>query len=118
MKHMKQFLIILTVSFLGEALHALLPLPLPASIYGLLIMLFSLQTGIIPLDSVKNTSMFLIEIMPIMFIPAAVELLDSWNVLAAILIPVLVITLVSTILVMAVSGRITQAVMNAGGTKK
>ena len=30
MKYIKQFSIILLISFLGEALHALLPLPIPA----------------------------------------------------------------------------------------
>ena len=52
--------------------------------------------------------MFLIEIMPVMFIPAAVGLLDSWGVLGSMLVPFIVITLVSTILVMVITGRVTQ----------
>ena len=54
---------------------------------------------------------FMIEIMPVMFIPAGVGLLESWGELKAVLVPVLVITLVSTIVVMIVSGRVTQAVI-------
>ena len=50
MKYIKQFSIIITVSFLGEVLHALLPLPIPASIYGLLLMLAGLCCHIIPMD--------------------------------------------------------------------
>ena len=72
MKYIKQFSIIITVSFLGEVLHALLPLPIPASIYGLLLMLAGLCCHIIPMDGVKETGKFLVEVMPLMFIPAAV----------------------------------------------
>ena len=77
MRYLKQFTIILFVSFLGETLHYLIPLPVPASIYGLLLMLAALCTGVIKLASVREAGKFLIDIMPVMFIPAAVGLLDS-----------------------------------------
>lgn len=111
MKYFRQFCIIIVISFLGEACHFLLPLPIPASIYGLLLMLAALCTHLIPLDSVKDAGKFLIDIMPVMFIPAAVGLLESWGVLRPMLIPLLVIVPVTTILVMVVSGRVTQWVI-------
>ena len=111
MKFVKQFLIILGISFAGEALKFLLPFPIPASIYGMVILLIGLLSGFIPLSSVKEAGTFLIEIMPVMFIPAGVGLMESWGELKAVLVPVLVITLVSTIVVMVVSGRVTQAVI-------
>ncbi len=58
MKYFKQFGVILTVSFLGEVLHAVLPLPVPASIYGLVLMLIALMTGIIPLAKVQGCRQF------------------------------------------------------------
>ena len=105
MKYIKQFVIILTVSFLGEVLRAVLPLPVPASIYGLLLMLLALCTGVIPLDSVRETGRFLIEIMPLMFIPAAVGLIESWDKISPIVFELIVITAVSTVLVMVLSGK-------------
>lgn len=114
MRFIKQFSIILVISLIGEILHSSIPLPIPASIYGLLLMLAGLCTKIIPLDSVKETSFFLIDIMPLMFIPAAVGLLDSWGLLRPILIPFLVITIVSTIVVMAMTGKVTQYFINSG----
>lgn len=111
MKYMKEFGIILAVTFLGEIVKALIPLQIPASIYGLVIMLVLLETKILPLEAVHNTGKFLIEIMPMMFIPAAVGLLEAWGVLRDIFIPVLLITAVSTVAVMAVTGRVTQFVL-------
>ena len=105
MKYLKQFSIILFISLLGEILHSIVPLPMPASIYGLAILFTALSTGIIPLEEVR----FLIEVMPLMFIPAAVGLLGAYHTLMPVLVPYAVITLVSTLLVMLVAGRVTQA---------
>lgn len=111
MKFMKQFGIILTVTFLGEVLRYIIPLPIPASIYGLILMLIALKVKIIPLSSVRDAGRFLIEIMPMMFIPAAAGLLTTWDSLKGICVPVIIITVVSTVIVMAVVGRVTQFVI-------
>ena len=111
MKYLKQFGIILILSFAGELLNLLIPLPIPASIWGFALMFVCLQTGFLKLDYVKDTAIFLIEIMPLMFIPAAVGLMESWGIIRAKIIPYLVITVLSTCLVMAAAGKITQAVI-------
>ncbi|WP_313184607.1 CidA/LrgA family protein [Lacrimispora sp.] len=111
MKYIRQFTIILFISLAGEIIHLLVPLPVPASIYGLLVMLIGLRKKWIPLEAVEEVSIFLIDIMPLMFIPAAVGLLDSWGILRPILVPFLVITLLSTIIVMIITGKVTQLFM-------
>ena len=118
MKFMKQFGIILAVTFLGEALKYVIPLPIPASIYGLVLMLLALCTGILKLDQVKEAATFLIEIMPMMFIPAGVGLMESWGDLSSMLVEVIVITIVSTVLVMGVSGKVTELVLKRSAQKK
>lgn len=112
MKYLRQFVIILGVSFLGEVLRVILPLPIPASVYGLICMLILLKSGILKVGQVKEVSKFLIEIMPVMFVPAAVGLMESWSSLREVLIPVAIITAVTTVLVMAVTGKVTQGMMN------
>lgn len=111
LKLLRQFLIVLLLSLVGEGLHALLPLPVPASVYGLVLMLLCLCTGILRLDQVERASDFLIEIMPVMFVPAAVGLTESWEQLRGVLVPVLVIMVLTTVLVMVVTGHVTQFVM-------
>ena len=56
MKHFSEISLIATVSFIGELLHYLIPLPVPSSIYGLLLMLLLLVTHIVKLDHVKTTA--------------------------------------------------------------
>ncbi len=117
MKYLLQSGIILFVSFLGEMLHRFIPFPVPASVYGLLLMLMALYTGILKLHQVRETAAFLIEIMPVMFIPAAVGLLDAWSALRPIWLPVSVITVLTTIAVMAVTGQVTQLMIRRGKKK-
>lgn len=111
MKYIFQFLRILAFCFLGEILHALLPLPIPASIYGLALLLVALKAGVVKLEQVKEVSAFLIAIFPLLFIPGAVGIMDLGEVLARLWLPaVLAISLV-TVLVTAAAGRVTQAVI-------
>ena len=108
MKYVRQFMLILMISFCGELLKCLLPLPIPASVYGFVLLFAGLMTGMIKLDMVKDAAKFLIEIMPLMFIPAGVGLMSSFSVLRPVLVPVCVITLVTVITVMVVTGRCSQ----------
>lgn len=117
MKFLRQFMIILLLSFLGEVLKMFIPLPIPASVYGLVLMLLCLVTGILKTSQVKEAAFFLIEIMPVMFIPAAAGLIDSWKVLQPLLLPILVITVVITIFVMVVTGKIAQIIAQKRGIK-
>lgn len=118
MKYLKQFCIILFISFLGEMLHILIPLPIPASVYGLVLMLLSLCTGILKLAQVRETADFLIEIMPVMFIPAAVGLMDSWPALRSVWLPVVVVTILTTIIVMVATGWVTQYMIRRNPHRK
>ena len=111
MKFLKQFLIILVITFMGEGLKYLLPLPIPASIYGMVLLFLALMTRIVKLESVRDAGKFLIEIMPVMFIPAGVGLLTAWGVLKPVCVPIIVITVITTVVVMVVTGRVTQTVI-------
>lgn len=117
MKYIKQTGIILLISFAGELLHYFIPLPVPASIYGLVIMLVLLISGILKPNAVRETSSFLIEIMPLMFIPAATGIMNSWNIIRPQLIPYILLIVVSLVTVMAVSGLVTQTVIRKGRIK-
>ncbi len=118
MKYLKQFLIILAISLLGEVLKELLPLPIPASIYGMVFLFILLLTGVIKLDQVKDAGKFLIEIMPVMFIPAGVGLMSSWNVLKPVLVPVSIITIITIFTVMGATGIVSQIVIRKDKSKE
>lgn len=115
MKYIIQLVIIFTITFLGEVLYRFIPLPIPASIYGLLLMLLCLKTKIVKLEQVKVTGNFLLDIMPVMFMPAAVGLVTIWKDIVHIVIPVLIITLLTTVIVMAATGKMTDFILKKDG---
>ena len=111
MKILSQIAIILSISLSGEVLAAALPLPIPASIYGIVILFALLESRLLSVDAIRETSSFLIAVMSMLFIPAAVGLMDSFDLLRSRLAAYIVIMAVSTVVVMVVSGRCAQTII-------
>lgn len=107
MKYIKQFLWILAFCFIGEALNALISLPIPAAVYGLLLMFLALCTEFLKLEAVKETADFLISVMPVLFVAPAVKILEYWGLIGPYIGPILIILVGSTVIIFAVSGAIT-----------
>jgi len=117
MKYLLQLLWILLLSFLGECLHLLIPLPVPASIYGMVLLFAALSLRIIRPEQIRETGHFLVEIMGVLFICPAVGLLDCLDVVKGNAAAICVITLVSLVLVFLVSGWVTQLLMKKRGAE-
>jgi len=118
MKYVKQVLIILAFTALGELLAAVIPFPIPAAIYGIVLMLIALGSGILKTSMVKEVSSFLTGIMPILFVPPAVRILEYWGIVGPNLAAIAIIAVSTTFLVFAVSGLVTQWVMKKKGGKE
>lgn len=83
-------------------------MPIPASIWGLLLLFAALCTRLVDLSDIFETGEFLLAIMPIMFIAPAVNILDLWDAIAENLLGIIIIMTVSTVIVFAVAGGVTQ----------
>lgn len=114
MKYVIQFLIIAAFAFIGELLHWFIPLPIPASIYGIVLLFIALELKWVKVSDIREVSSFLIAVMPIMFIPAAAGLMESWGAVKSSVWEYALITIVSTFVVMGVSGAVTQFVIRRG----
>ena len=111
MKYVKEIMWIIAFTFLGELLNTLLPLPVPAGVYGMILLLIALVTGIVKLPEVEGAGNFLLDTMTMMFIPAAVGIMSAIDILLPVLLPYLVIIVVSTVLVMIVTGLTATAIL-------
>lgn len=117
MKYVFQFLRIMVFAFIGELLNYFIPLPIPASIYGIVLLFIALELKIVKVSDIRETSSFLIAIMPLMFLPPAVGVIESWILIKQSWFPYIVVTFVSTVFVMVVSGRVTQWFIRKGNSK-
>ena len=118
MKYLFQFLIIVAISFMGELLHYVIALPIPASIYGIILLFAALQLGWIKVRQIREVSTWLIAIMPALLIPSAVGLVKSWDILSQSLVKYSVITFVSTLVVMGLTGLATQYAIRQSKNKE
>ena len=118
MKFLIQFMIIIAFSFLGELLHYILPLPIPASIYGIVLLFVALELKWVKVKDIRETSSFLIAVMPVMSTPAAVGLIDSWKSIGNSWLVYIIVTVLTTFVVMGVSGWITQFVIQRNKVQK
>ena len=112
MKYLYQLSIILSFSVIGEILHYFIPLPIPAGIYGVILLFAAMKTGVVNYRHVKDTGHFLLNTMLIMFVPAGVGITQVWDVIRPSLIQYVLTAALSTVIVMAVSGRVAQLVID------
>ena len=112
MQYIFQLLVILGASFLGEICNLLLPLPIPASVYGLVLLFAALMMGVIKLENVEKVATFLIATMSIYFIAPSVSLMTVIADYVDSLLGIVVICCVSTVLVMVVTGKVSQLLMS------
>ena len=112
LKYLKQFLLIMLFSFLGELCRYLIPYPIPASIYGMLLMFGALSLKIVKLDNIREGGYFLTSCLPVLFVAPVVNLMDCWDRIRDNWLAVSLIVVVSTLVTFGVSGMVTQWFMN------
>lgn len=114
MKYIIQILIIGTITLIGEVCNQLIPLPIPASVYGMLLLFFCLMTRMIKPEQIEETADWLLFIMPVLFVSPGVSIVAGTQDLAGNIVGILTITLVTTVVVMIITGVTAQAVIRAG----
>ena len=118
MKYLSQFLIILGFTLTGEALQRIIPLPIPASVYGLTLLFLALCLKLVKVEQVKQTGAFLTSILPILFVSPAVNIVDDWALIRNDLLPIVLIMVGSTVLTFGIGGRVAQWMLRKGGERK
>lgn len=109
MKYLTQFLIIMGFTLLGEVLQRIVPLPIPASVYGIALLFTALCLKLLRVEQVKETGAFLSSILPLLFVSPAVGIVEDWGLIRDDLLAILLLLIGTTVLTFGVSGRVTQA---------
>lgn len=115
MKYLYQAGIIFLFTFLGEALAKLIPFPIPAAIWGLLLLFLALCVKLIKVEQIRECVGFLTALLPVLFVAPTVNLMEQAKALIGNLPAVIVIVLLSTALTFFISGRVTQRLCRKEG---
>ena len=117
MKYVFQLMLILTISLAGELLYALLPLPVPASIYGLVILFVLLLTKRIKLEQVEETADFLMSIMPLFFIESTVKTMNAYGLIKGKIPALVLASFLSFAAVIVITGLTAQGIIRLKNRK-
>ena len=117
MRYLLQAVIIAAVTFAAELIKYFVPLPVPASIYGLLLLFALLKSGILKLEQIEDVGNLLLELMPLLLVPASVSVLTALDAIQRVLLPVLVMGFIGTTAVMLVTGLLSQWIIRRKGEK-
>lgn len=115
MKYLSQFLIIMGFTLAGEALQRLLPLPIPASVYGLVLLFAALCAGLVKLEQVKTAGNFLSSLLPLLFVSPTVGIVENWALIRPQLLPIALLLAASTVVTFGISGGFAQKLMRKAG---
>ncbi len=115
MRYVKQGCIIFGITMIGELLNHLLPLPVPAGVYGFVLLLAALCMHVVKLEDVELTGNFLLDAMPMMFIPVTAGLIENLDIIKTVAVPLVVISIASTVAVMAVTGKAVELIISIVG---
>ena len=108
---MGEIAIIFGICLISEGISSLLPIPFPASVLSMLILLALLLSGVVQDRHIRRTCGFFTSNMAFFFIPPCVGILEHMSTLTAVLIPFLVISIVTTPLVYLVTAWVIQLIM-------
>ena len=108
MKYLSQFLIIMSFSLVGEVLQRLIPMPIPASVYGILLLFAAMGLGLVKLEQVREVGAFLRSILPILFVPPVVGILENWAAIKESVLAIILLAAATTVMTFFLSGRIAQ----------
>lgn len=118
MKLMKQLAIILLMTFLGELLNHIIPLPVPAAIWGMMLLFLSLCTGIVKLDMVETTADYLTSLMILIFVPFGASIMVSYADIKDYILQIMAIIVVSFFVVFFVTGKTSDLIIDLKEKKK
>lgn len=114
MKYLSQFLIILSFTLAGEALQRIIPLPIPASVYGLVLLFLALCAKLVKVEQVKQAGAFLISLLPFLFVSHVVGIVEHWEAIRPQIFPICLLIVATTVMVFGISGQLTQRLRKGG----
>ena len=104
----RQLAILFGCLALGELIITLTHIPLPSSILGMLLLTLLLKLKVIRLEWVRSISDFLVSNIGFFFVPPGVAIMLYFDIIKAQFVPIVTASVVSTVLVLAVTGWVHQ----------
>lgn len=103
-----QALVIAVILFISNIIESFMPIPMPASVIGLVLLFIALCTGIIKLGEVEKVGTTLTNNIGFLFVPAGISVINSLGVLSTSPILIILLIIISTLLLLLCTGFFSQ----------
>lgn len=104
----QQALTIAVILFISKIIEAFMPIPMPASVIGLVLLFIALCTGIVKLEQVETVGTTLTNNISFLFVPAGVSVINSLPVLSQSPVLIILLIILSTIFLLICTGFASQ----------
>lgn len=106
-----QALVIAIIMFISNIIESFMPVPMPASVIGLVLLFIALCTGIVKLGEVEKIGTTLTNNIGFLFVPAGVSVINSLGVLSTSPILIILLIIISTLLLLLCTGFLSQMII-------
>lgn len=113
-----QIMFLMTFSLVGDSISKAFQLPIPGSVIGMILLFVCLQFNFIKLEKIEKVGNFLVNNLPILFVAAGVGIMTKFNLIKNILFSFLIVCIITTVISIAVIGKITQIIKKKREAKK
>ncbi len=112
---LKGLAFLLLFQFVGEVIVSWGNLPVPGNVLGMVLLLLALLTGFVEAEWIEEAAELLLRHLALFFVPAGVGVMVYFDLITAQWLPICISMLVSTFVVMAVTGWVEQKLEKKGG---
>ncbi|HEI7607482.1 TPA: antiholin-like murein hydrolase modulator LrgA [Staphylococcus aureus] len=113
-----QVIVIALVLFVSKIIESFMPIPMPASVIGLVLLFVLLCAGAVKLGEVEKVGTTLTNNIGLLFVPAGISVVNSLGVISQAPFLIIGLIIVSTILLLICTGYVTQIIMKVTSRSK
>jgi len=103
---LREIALIFGCLILGNIVKYLLGIPVPGSVFGMIILFLLLKSGYVKEDHIKRITGFLLDNMAFFFVPIGVGVVLYLDIIKSELFPIMASSLLSTLVILFVVGII------------
>lgn len=104
----QQALTLAVILFISKIIEVVMPIPMPASVIGLVLLFIALCTGIVKLEQVESVGTALTNNISFLFVPAGISVINSLPILSKSPILIILLIIISTIFLLVCTGYASQ----------
>lgn len=104
----QQALTLAVILLISKIIESFIPIPMPASVIGLVLLFIALCTGIVKLGQVESVGTALTNNISFLFVPAGISVINSLQILSQSPVLIILLIIISTILLLISTGFASQ----------